>query len=293
MKRILSGLTLAAFLLVTPTFTNALFASGAKRSSSQNDLSYKFYNQRIALSEKPNQLAVVFKASSNVRPFGESDYSKLEKVLQGESRDLNAPKDLKVAIKPLGSRYAVLTLPTTRSLDFQQTLKKRLEQSYVQKTLPIFQRKDAAKDSDQTVILNDEMIVSFEPGTPKSQVETILKRYDAEIVRSLRFTKNRYLVRSRTESGAGLLSVIDQLGNVTGVQSASPNFIQSINYQPDLKSLSTAVERQSAIDPKQALASLPQSKNSPFPASLLPQQWHLDSRLHQKTLGQRTDVRAP
>ncbi|KAM3100094.1 S8 family peptidase [Phormidesmis sp. 146-12] len=294
MKRILSGFTLAAFLLITPNLTTILFAAGAKESPQPTDLSYKFYNQRIQLAEKPNQLAVVFQPAVRGRSLGEPDLVKLEKVLQGgdDTRGLNAPKNLKVEVKPLGSRYAVLTLPATRSLDFQQTLKKRLEQSYIQTTLPIFQRKDAAKDSDQTIILNDEMIVSFEPGTSKSQVESILKRYDAEMVRPLRFTKNRYLVRSRTASGAGLLPVIDQLGSVTGVQSASPNFIQAINYQPQQQFLAPT-ERQSAIDLKQLVASLPQAKNSLFPNSLLPYQWHLDSRLRQKTLGQRTDVRAP
>lgn len=290
MKRI-SSFTLAALLLVVPNCMTGFAA--AQKSSAQNDLSYKFYNQRIRLVEKPNQLAVVFKPAGNGRSLDEPDLVKLQKVLQGRgTRDLTASANLAVDVKPLGSRYAILTLPATRSLDFEQTLRKRLEQDYIQITLPIFQRQDATKDSNQTIILHDEMIVSFEPGTTPSQIQAILQRYDAEIVRPLRFTKNRYLVRSRSESGASLLPVIDQLGNVTGVQSASPNFIQAINYQPNQLSVS-APERQSAIDAKQAIASLPSLKNSPFPDSLLPYQWHLDSRLRQKTVGQRTDIRAP
>ncbi len=295
MKRILTGLTLISCLLTTPTLTSVLLAAGLKPSASPNDLSYKFYNQRIALSEKPNQLAVVFKPAAGGRAIGAPDYVKLEQVLQGEGgiRDLGAPGNLNVDVKPLGSRYAVLTLPKTRSLDFQQTLKKRLEQSYVQTTLPVFQRKDAGKDNDQTIILHDEMIVSFEPGTSKSDINTILNRYDAEIVRPLRFSKNRYLARSRTASGAGLLAVIDQIGTVTGVQSASPNFIQALNYRPEMAAMPAATAPESAIDPKQAVARLPKLPNQPYPNSLLPYQWHLDSRFRKATLGPRSDIHAP
>lgn len=294
MKRILSGLTLAALLVTTPNFSSILFAADVQPSPESQDLSYKFYNQRIQLVEKPNQLAVVFQPPVQGRSLDGSNFIKLQKLLQGSgnTRDIDAAQNLQVDVKPLGARYAILTFPTTRSLDFQQTLKKRLEQDYIQTTLPIFQRQGTAQDSDQAIILHDEMIVSFEPGTTQSEITTLLKRYDAEIVRPLRFTKNRYLVRSRTESGAGLLALIDQLGNVTGVQSASPNFIQAVYYQPQQQSLATTTARPPAIDPKQLAASLPKLENSPFPDSLLPYQWHLDSRLQRKTPGQRTDVRA-
>jgi len=294
MKRILSCLTLVSCLLATPALTTILLAGTSKSSPAPKDLSYKFYNQRIVLSEKPNQLAVVFKPSAASRAIAEANYVSLDKILRGagNTRDLNAPADLKVDVKPLGSRYAVLTLPTTRSLDFQQTLNQRLQQSYVQTTLPVFQRKDASPNSNQTIILHDEMIVSFEPGTSKEDIATILNRFDAEIVRPLQFTKNRYLVRSRTASGAGLLSVIDQIGTVTGVQSASPNFIQSLNYRPEMQTLSSTVEPQGAIDPKQVVH-LPKLANQPYPDSLLPYEWHLDSRFRKTTLGPRSDIHVP
>jgi len=296
MKRILSQITLATMLVMTSGSTIALFASEVKKPGTPNDFSYKFYNQRIQLIEKPNQLVVVFKPAAMGRSIGESNLEKLQRALQGSdnTRELShSSTNLNVAIQPLGSRYAVLTFPTTRSLDFQQKLRKRLEQDYIQTTLPVLQSKNAAKDTNQTIILNDEMIVSFEPGTSESDIELIVKRYDAEIVRPLRFTKNRYLVRSRTESGTGLLAVVDQLGTVTGVQSVSPNFIQAVEYQPSRQALPTTEERQPAIDPKQIIARLPRTQNSLFPDSLLPYQWHLDSRLRQKTAAPRTDVHAP
>lgn len=293
MKHILSSLTLTALLLVSPSLTPVLIAAELKRSSTPNDLSYKFYNQRIHLVEKPHQLAVVFKPVTNGRLLGDSNLVKLQKVLQGNgTREWSASTDLKIEVKPLGSQYAILTLPATRSLDFQQILRNRLGQDYIQTTLPIFQHKEATKDSNQTILLHNEMIVGFEPGTSNSEVKSILKRYDAELIRPLRFAKNRYLVRSRTEAGPGLLSVIEQLNHVTGVQSASPNFIQAIEHQPQT-SLIAPMESKSAINPQQAIASLTRGQNSPFPNSLLPYQWHLDSRLRQKTPGQRTDVRVP
>jgi serine protease len=278
-------------LMAVPSFVLA----GLKPDKGDQDLSYKFYDQRIQLVEKPNQVAIVFKAESRTRSFGEpADHIKLQNVLRGEgdSRTLVKSDDLQVNVKPLGERYAVLTLPATRSLDYQQKLTERLGQSYVQKTLPIFQRQDAGSNSNETIILNDEMILSFEPGSSKAQIDEILKRYDAEIVRPLRFSQNRYIVRSRSMSGAGLLSIVDQLGKATGVQSASPNFIQSIAYQPAQQaSPSSPPERDNALSPQQAIAALPKSANSPYPDSLLPYQWHLNSRFRQ-ALNPRTDIRA-
>jgi serine protease len=155
---------------------------------------------------------------------------------------------------------------------------------------PIFQRKDASKGSNETIILHDEMIVSFEPGTPKAQIAEIFKRNDVEIVRSLRFTKDRYLVRSRSATGAALLPIVEQLATVTGVKSASPNFIQSAGYQPGRQADALAAP-ESAIDPKQTLASLPKLPNNPYPDSLFPLQWHLNSSF-QKGIGARTDIHA-
>ena len=296
MQNIISRVALSALLLLTtnlPTLilTTPVQSAGGKKTATE-DLSYKFYNQRISLTQKPNQVAVVFKSTGNTKAFGETDLAKLQKVLQGNSRELNAPSNLNVNVKPLGSQYAILTLPPTRSIDFQQSLKKRLEQSFIQTTLPVFQPQNAPQDSEQTIVLNNEMILSFEPGTAKPQIESILQRYDLEMVRPLRFTTDRYLVRSRAASGAAMFPLMNQLNGISKLQSVSPNFIQSVSYQPTLKSMMNSIDRQTAIDSKAAIGNLPKNKNSPFPDSLLPYQWHLNSRSRQTTLGPRTDVRA-
>jgi serine protease len=302
MKRIFSSLLLATCFLSTPLLTTAIVASAVK---TPNDLSYKFYNQRIALITKPNQVAVVFKPVSNTSRGAsrgasndEPNYIKLQQVLAGEtsstsrgtSRGASSSSDLKIDVKPLGTQYAILTLPKgTRSIQAQQELKSRLDLAYVKTTLPIFQRKNITKGGEETIVLNNEMIIGFEPGTSESQVKEILERNDAEIIRPLRFTKNQYLVRSRHVTGTELLPVIDQLSTIAGVKSASPNFIQSINDQPDRSSI--AETKPETNEAPQALASLPKLPNSPYPDSLISQQWHLNSSFKKGT-GSRTDIHA-
>ncbi|MBE9032935.1 S8 family serine peptidase [filamentous cyanobacterium LEGE 11480] len=184
-------------------------------------------------------------------------------------------------------------MPATRSLSFQKQLEERFDQTYVQTTLPIFQRQNAGKDSDEIILLHDEMILSFEPGTSERQIKTILDRYDAEVVRQLRFTKNRYLVRANTASGASLLPLVDQLGSTTGVQSASPNFTQSVEYKINGNVLAASLGKpEVSVNLPQALKKLPALPQGPYPDSLMPYQWHLNSR-RRKVLGRRTDVRAP
>ena len=288
MKRILSLITLTTVLSTTPALQQAIAGATIKPA----DLSYRFYNTRINLTEKPDQVAVVFKPNNTRKLNDPPTYLKLQADLQGqtETRTTNPPPDLKIEVKPLGTQYAILTLPKTRSIDFSQKLKQRLEQSYVQTTLPVFKRKNGEIESTETIILNDEMLITFEPGTAPSKIKQILDRSNAEIVRPLRFTKDRYLVRSRNVSGSNLFAVIDQIGSTTGVQSASPNFIQSMNHSLERKDLLTLSAPEPAIEPKQLLTPSP---NQPFPTSQLSRQWHLDSRRSQTSPGPRTDVRAP
>ena len=279
MQKIISRVALSVLLLLTTNLPNLILATpvqsaaGRRGTLSREDLSYKFYDQRISLAQKPNQIAVVFKSIGNTKAFGESDLVKLQKVLQGSnSRDLNVPSNLNINVKPLGSQYAILTLPTTRSIDFQQSLKKRLEQSFIQTTLPVFQPQNVPQDSEQTIVLNNEMILSFEPGTTKPQIESLLQRYDLEMVRPLRFTTDRYLVRSRAASGAAMFSLMNQLSGISKLQSVSPNFVQSVFYQPNLNGMMNSVDRQTAIDPKAAIGTLSKNQNRLFPDSLLPYQ---------------------
>ena len=288
MKRILSLITIATLLNSTPALQQAI--AGATRKPA--DLSYRFYNTRINLTEKSDQVAVVFKPNNTRQLNAPPTYLKLQADLQGQTRtrEINPPPDLKIDVKPLGTQYAILTLPKTRSIDFSQKLKQRLDQAYVQTTLPVFKRKNGETENTETIILNDEMLITFEPGTAPSKIKQILDRSNAEIVRPLRFTKDRYLVRSRNVSGANLFAIIDQIGSTTGVQSASPNFIQSMNHSLERKDLLNLAAPEPAIDPKQPLTPAP---NQPFPTSQISRQWHLDSRRSQTSPGPRTDVRAP
>jgi serine protease len=223
MKSIPSLIALATLLSSTLALKPAI--AGIRQLPA--DLSYRFYDTRINLTEKTDQVAVVFKPNRTRDLNAPPDHLKLQADLKGTStrRTLESPPDLNVEVKPLGTQYAILTLPKTRSIDFSEKLKQRLEQSYIQTTLPVFQRKSDGSENTETIILNDEMLVTFEPRLSKAKMDQILDRSNTEIVRPLRFTENRYLVRSKDASGAKLFPVIDQLGSISGVQSASPNFI--------------------------------------------------------------------
>ena len=137
MKRILSLIALTTLISTTPALQQAIASSVRLYSPKPADLSYRFYNTRINLTEKPDQVAVVFKPN-NTRKFNDPPtYLKLQADLQGQtpSRNPNPPPDLKIEVKPLGTQYAILTLPKTRSVNFSQQLKQRLEQTYVQTML--------------------------------------------------------------------------------------------------------------------------------------------------------------
>jgi hypothetical protein len=80
----------------------------------------------------------------------------------------------------------------------QQQIQK---QPYVKEMLPILTRKSQAvskeKESSQVIVLPNEIVISFEGEMSESQRQIILLRHDLEVLRPLRFSKNRYLVRSK------------------------------------------------------------------------------------------------
>ena len=74
------------------------------------------------------------------------------------------------------------------------------------------------------VTLSNEIIVSFDEGLSQSIQKSILRKYQLKIVRKLRFSKNRYIVTSKSTLGTGILDIANQLDRERGVKSASPNF---------------------------------------------------------------------
>ncbi|WNZ44061.1 S8 family serine peptidase [Leptolyngbya boryana CZ1] len=148
------------------------------------------------------------------------------------------------------------------------------------------------KQRETTIVLPNEILLSFDPGLAQSQVQTLLNRHDLEIIRPLRFTQNRYLVRSRKASGTDILNIANRLATTPGIQSSTPNFVQSIQYEMQDQAATGAANSNSIQRISQLLAKLPQPEDSPLMSNLLPLQWHLDSTPRRGRLQPRTDIRA-
>jgi hypothetical protein len=145
----------------------------------------------------------------------------LQQELQSGTRGETAD----VKVQPLGKRYALIQLPGgTRSQSSEAVKRQIYQQVYVESTLPVLSRADA---SSKLIVLPNEIVVSFKPELNDTQVRGLLNQYNLDIVQALRFTKNRYVVKSRSASGVAILNIANRLNEVKGVKSATPNFVQS------------------------------------------------------------------
>ena len=233
-KKAVSGILLAssilAFTNILPFTTNIRFNSPASAQTTEqtnNQLFYIYKGQRIPLTQQKDVVAVEFKAlpktrSRSVNPL----YLQLEKDLQTGTRT-RSRNNSQVQVQPLGESYAVVTLPSNSSTNFQ---KKIQNQSYVKTALPVLTR----TDSQDTIVLPNEIVLSFKPNISDSEKESILRQNNLEIVRPLRFFPNVYIVKSTTASGTTILNVANQLNQIKAVNSASPNFLQSISNSIDI-----------------------------------------------------------
>ncbi|MEA5464587.1 S8 family serine peptidase [Leptothoe sp. PORK10 BA2] len=289
MKRLLPWILLAAggFVSVDQTLTTAKAMSDApivaQADGEENGLSYTFYDQQIALVERSDQIAVEFKpAPSSTRGDSEPAYLRLQRDLTtAASLSRSAQPTADITVKPLGERYALVELPA----NFDEQWAQRLSQSYIQATLPVLSREGGT----ESIVVTQEMVVSVEPGVSDGEVRRLLSQYGVEVIRPLRFGQGRYLVRATNVSGTAVLAAATQLGNLPSIQSATPNFVQSIpfNVAPlDVLSAETP-QRTNGLDHVPAA-----EESSPFPQSLLPLQWHLNSRAMRPRPYPRSDVRA-
>ncbi len=235
-KRTVSGILLAssilAFTNILPFTTNLAkikfnSPASAQTTESNNKLFYIYKGQRIPLTQQKDAVAVKFKAlpktrSRSVNPL----YLQLEKDLQTGTRT-RSRSNSEVQVQPLGESYAVVSLPGNNSTNIQ---KKIQNQKYVKTSLPVLTR----TDSQDTIVLPNEIVLSFKPNISDSERESILRQNNLEIVRPLRFFPNIYIVESTTASGTAILNVANQLNQIKAVSSASPNFLQSISKSIDI-----------------------------------------------------------
>ncbi|KAM3100098.1 S8 family serine peptidase [Phormidesmis sp. 146-12] len=272
MKRLLLGMLLAGSFWLTG---DRLFPSPNNSASAQTeDLFYFYQGKRIPLSLRSDAIAVTF---NTVRTRGDSRpaYLKLQDTLQ----KAGTRGGIAVQVMPLGETYAIVKLPT--GFRGVNTITQEIQQQpYIQTTLPVLTR----SDRQDTIVLPNQIIVSFQPGLSQQQQQKILSDRNLEIIRPLRFSQDRYLVKSRTTDGTSILTVSNQLSQTQGVRSATPNFVQSLPSLQQTKNLSD-FESTPGFDRSPNSSRRP---SSPFLASsLLGFQWHLNSLPLKQCLNDR------
>lgn len=297
MKRLVSSLLLTSCLWGAANPIVFLQPPAATaQTPAPSDLFYTFYGQQIPLTERSDMIAVAFKPQST-RSIGiPPAYVRLQQALEGggsNSRSISTPSEpLNVEVNPLGDRYALIKLAASTATP--TAVAERIQQQpYVESTLPVLTR-NTEENSEEVVVLPNEIVLSLEPSLSNLQKQLLLSRYNLEIVRPLRFTNNRYVVSSKSASGTAVLNVANQLNGVTGVQSATPNFVQSLTSRVRGQSTHTTslTETPQALEGLQRLLNRLPKTNSSVPSAMLPLQWHLDSTSKRGQLLPRTDVRA-
>lgn len=281
MKRIASGILLTGCVWSwLGIFSISPQVTAVAQAEETGDLFYLYKGERIPLNQRQDAIAVAFKKVGGTRRLGGAPlYLQLQQDLQGSVRATTPP-----TVSPLGEKYAVVSLPTGTGNIVQQRIQK---QPYVQTILPVLSR----SQSQEIIIVPNEIIISFDAKLTESQRQAILQQNNLAIVRPLRFNRDRYLVKSTTAAGTKVLNVANQLNSVKGVTSAAPNFIQSVTDQK----LKTAAKQVAKLKKSPQLYHLnkentaPQSSRGISPkTNLLGLAWHLDSLPLKQCLQQDT-----
>ncbi len=239
-NRLFTSLCLTGCLLGTANFpmlflSKSLLTPAIAQAQTPSDLFYTFYGQRVPLNLRQDAIAVQFKpVSSTTRGIVQPLHLQLQQALtqpSSSTRGGNSATPLQVEVNPLGERYALVTLPPGSS-STDPNLNQRIgQQPYLESTLPVLSRSlktdNASPAPQDTIVLPNEIILSLESKLSTTQLQQLLDRHDLQLIRPLRFTQNRYLVRSRSAAGLSVLDVANQLSKTTGIQSATPNFVQA------------------------------------------------------------------
>jgi len=242
------------------------------QTQENRNLFYLYKGKHISLNQRQDMIAVAFKKVGVTRGHAEQPlYLQLQQALQSRVRGTTDSKDTP-NVSPLGERYALVSLPTGTQVVGSAFQERIQQQPYVQTTLPVLSR----SQHQEIIVLRNEIIISFAPQLDQSQRQAILQQNNLAIVRPLRFSRDRYLVKSTSATGTEVLSIANQLNGVKGVTSAAPNFIESLTDQK-LEAVTDLKNTQQLYSPTNSKIS-PQSSRSISPkTSLLGLAWELDS----------------
>jgi serine protease len=223
----------------------------------REELYYTFFDEKIPLILREDAIAVSFRPQVTTRDRNPTPrHLQLQNDLSVRTRGSTANS---VEVTSLGTDLALVNIVSGN----RQALEAKIQQqTYVQNTLPVLNRTPTNSPQSEDLILPNEIIITVTPGLSEAEIQAIFTDNNLELIRKLRFTPNRYLVRSNIASGIEVLKIAEQLNQITHLESASPNFIQRVvEIVPHHSLLQKSV------------------KNNPanLTSSLLPLQWHLNS----------------
>jgi len=299
---VLAGVsTLAPVLFAYTPLAKVAIAQTTKST----ELYYLYFGQKVPLTTRLDLLAVKRSEAPKNQTRGGSlpFYLELQQELEGSATRGETPLPNGI-YQPLRENYTLIDL-RNRSQPARDQTKQKLQQSKtVAQVLTVLTR----PGMDEAIVIPNEIIVSFDTQLSQTQIEAILNQQGLEMLQVLSPKRKRYLVKSRTATdGVVILNTANQLYQVQGVRSATPNFIQS---RPAANLDSFSNQSKGLATPDGVRAKLPSLLAKLSSVSQL--QWHLDSslltRCEQKqldggcvqpqtaaksTLPKRTDVYAP
>jgi subtilisin family serine protease len=240
-------------------------------SSPPPGLYYLYQGQPIPLEIRQDAIAVESQATER---SGEPLYRSLRQQLQpdGATRGDGSTNPPGIEINQLNDTTALINLSSRAPQ--AEAVRRELQQNADNTVLPVLSR----VDGQDTLVLPNEIIVSFDPSWSEAQVQAALEQQNLELIRPLRFTTRRYLVRSRSATGVEVLNVANQLNQVTGIQSATPNFLQTTTFDVGQPAKSLMLQREARPDtPILRSQALPKSLQTDLQTDMMPLLWNLNS----------------
>ena len=281
MERLLSSVSLTLALSISAAAPISLIAAITNvRAAEDTGLYYNFGNQKVALSVRNDTIAVVMKKPRRGAKTGlaalQSDFGTPARTTRGGAKSAATTQ-----VQSLGGRYAVLTAKNDTQ-GAEKLKEKASSKPYIETTLPILK----ITGSSNSLVLPNEMIISFKAGTSSAERNAILAKNNLGSVKELPFAAGFYSVVPQSATGLEVLAVSNRVSKIKGVESSTPNFIE-IQSAPESSLLSN-----NASNTPKVRANISSSTSG---ADVKTGQWHIDSQPMMKAMGLsggRTDVHA-
>lgn len=307
MKRLISALSLASILGTATNLPLFLAIRPALAQPAASDGLFYIYNgERIPLTLERTAIAAKSKGTrgANDPPFATGlqqflgqQNSQIQglKTLVSQARSAeNLPQ-----VQPVGLDYATITATTQSGIEEIKPEVQRYD--LTEQILPVLNLSQSGK----TLILPNEIIVSFEQTLSESQIQATLNSQNLEILRPIAYSPNYFVVRSTADAVVSslknaeldsaaqqILAASDQIRQAEGVTAVTPNFIPAgtASFSDWLNQ-----EQRPSSPTTSSLANLENpdgitvaAANTPSVASLFPWQWNLDSTPLTRCAGLQT-----